>query len=57
MKVEVPYGHGSVALNIPEENILEIIRVEDPRSSEDEQKIILDALRNPIASKPLLQLA
>jgi len=57
MRIEIPYGYGYVVVDIPERNILEIIRAEKPPGSGDEQKVILDALRNPIASSPLLELA
>lgn len=57
MRIEIPYGHEHTAIDIPDDNILEIIRTEKPRHSEDEQNIILEALRNPIASKPLCELA
>jgi nickel-dependent lactate racemase len=57
MKIEIPYGHGHTAVDIPDRNIQEIIGAEKPSGSEDEQKIIRDALSNPIVSKPLLELA
>jgi len=57
MKIEIPYGHGHTAIDIPDHNILEIVRTEKPPGSGEEQKIIRDALKNPIASKPLLELA
>lgn len=57
MRIEIPYGHEHTEIDIPDDNLLEIIRAERPRHSEDEQKIILQALRNPIASSPLRELA
>ncbi len=57
MKIEIPYGRGHTVVDIPEPNILEIIRTEKPLSPRNERKIIVDALRNPIASKSLLELA
>jgi nickel-dependent lactate racemase len=57
MIIEIPYGHKHIAIDIPEENILDIIKTEMPKHFEDEKEIILDALKNPIASQRLLDLA
>jgi len=57
MKIDIPYAQSHIPVDIPEENILAIIKKEKTESSEDEQKIILNALRNPIASKSLRELS
>ncbi len=57
MRIEIAYGRGQTAVDIPDSNILEVIRMEKPASPADEQKIIVEALRKPIASPPLAELA
>jgi nickel-dependent lactate racemase len=57
MRIEIPYGREQLALNLPEANILEIVRREKPSGTPDEQEIIGQALKNPIASRPLRELA
>ncbi len=57
MRIDIPYGRKHITVDIPDKNILDIIKKEKTKFSEDEQKIILNALRNPIASKSLLELS
>lgn len=57
MKVKLPYGQGHIAFDIPEENILDIIEIDNPRQPQDEKTIILNALRKPILSRPLSRIA
>jgi nickel-dependent lactate racemase len=57
MKIEIPYGRGHTTVDIPEPNILEVIRLEKPAAPGDEERIVAEALRNPIASPPLRELA
>lgn len=57
MRVDIPYGRKHVAVDIPDKNILDVIKKEKTNYAEDEQKIILDALKNPIASSSLFELS
>ena len=57
MKILIPYGRDHIEAAIPEKNVLDIIKSEAPKHSEEEPQIIRSALRNPIASKRLLNLA
>jgi nickel-dependent lactate racemase len=57
MKIVVPYGRDHIEVAIPEANVLDIIKSETPARSEDESQIILAALKKPVASKRLPDLA
>ena len=57
MKIEIPYGRKQVTVDIPDKNVLDIVKKEKVKSIEDEQKIVLNALRNPVASKSLRELS
>jgi nickel-dependent lactate racemase len=57
MRIEIPYGRGHTAVDIPDSNILEVIRTEKPGGPGDEQKTIVEALKKPVASRPLVELA
>lgn len=57
MKIKLPYGLGHIAVDIPEENILDIIKIDDPSPPQDEKTIILNAMKKPISSRPLSRLA
>ena len=57
MKIDLPYGREHILLDLPDENILDVIKMEKPAYTEDEHKIICDALGNPIASERLSELA
>jgi len=52
MRIEVPYGDGKEVVELPEENIGEIIYQKDFKA-DDRVQIILDAVKRPLASKPL----
>jgi nickel-dependent lactate racemase len=57
MKIDIPYGHKKITIDIPDDNVLGVIKRGRTESAGDEQKIILNALRNPVSSKSLLDLA
>jgi len=57
MRIDIPYGRKHITVDIPDKNILDVVKKEKTKSIEDEQKIILNALRNPIASKSLHELS
>lgn len=57
MIIEIPYGNEYIAIDISNRNILDIIKTEMPKHNGDEKEIVLNALKNPIASKRLLDLA
>jgi nickel-dependent lactate racemase len=50
MKVNIPYGKGSVAMEIPEENLAGIVYPNDVKI-EDEKSTIFNAVENPVNSK------
>lgn len=50
MKLEIPYGRDSVAIEIPEENLAGVVRPNVVETA-DEKKTIHDAVENPINSK------
>ena len=57
MRIEIPFGKEKVELNIPDKNILDIISGENISPGLDEEKIVKQALKNPIKSKKLSEVA
>ena len=57
MRVEIPFGKEKVELNIPDKNILDIISGESVSFGPDEDKIIKQALENPVKSRKLSEMA
>ena len=57
MKIDIPFGKGKINLNIPDKNILDIVSDENVSNNLDENKIILQALENPIKSKKISEIA
>ena len=57
MRVEIPFGKEKVELNIPDKNILDIISGESVSFGPDEDKIIKQALENPVKSRELSEMA
>jgi nickel-dependent lactate racemase len=57
MKIEIPFGKERIKLNIPDKSILDIISGEDSSFKLDEDKIIMQALKNPIKSEKLSEIA
>jgi len=57
MEIGIPFGKSKMKLNIPDKNILDIISGDSKNTRPDENKIIADALENPIESKRLAELA
>ena len=55
-KVDLPFGNGVIELEIPEENLSEIILPSEPESREDESSIVKKALSVPIGSRRLFEL-
>jgi nickel-dependent lactate racemase len=56
-RVDIPFGKKNIALNIPDKNILDIISGESTSLVLDEDRIIADALENPINSRKLREIA
>jgi nickel-dependent lactate racemase len=50
MKLDIPYGKDSVAIEIPDEKVLGVVRPNDVKI-EDEKSTIFNAIENPINSK------
>lgn len=57
MRIEIPYERGEISLNIPDRNILDIISGGVDDLKPDEDKIISEALINPIESERLSEIA
>jgi len=57
MRIEIPYGHKHIFVDLPDGNILEVIKTEKQGQIKDERQIILEALEKPIASESLSELA
>lgn len=52
MRVEVPYGEGIEVVEVPDENLGEIVYQKDVKT-DDRLQIILDAVKKPLGSPPL----
>jgi nickel-dependent lactate racemase len=57
MRVELPFGKKSIVLDVPDKNILDVISGESASPVLDEYKIITSALKDPIKSKRLREIA
>jgi len=57
MIIKIPYGKENVKLDIPDENIFDIITGKSNSFNSNVGKIIIQALENPIKSKKLSELA
>ncbi|MFW9831987.1 MAG: lactate racemase domain-containing protein, partial [Candidatus Thorarchaeota archaeon] len=56
-KVEFLYGSGHVHLEIPERNFLGILDAKPIKGASDPNKIVVDAIRKPIGSPRLSEIA
>lgn len=52
MRVEVPYGGGIEVVEVPEENLGEVVYQKEVET-DDRVQIILDAVKNPLGSPPI----
>ncbi|HEX9907809.1 MAG TPA: lactate racemase domain-containing protein, partial [Thermoplasmata archaeon] len=52
MHLEIPYGGGKEIVEVPEENLMDIVYQKDVRAY-DKAKVVLDAINKPVASQPL----
>ena len=57
MKITIPYGKDKIDLDIPDDNILDIVSGETSVSPKDEKEIISRALAEPIGSARLSEIA
>ena len=56
MKIELGYGDGIQTAEIPDRNILKILRANPVSSGEKGGSVVREALKNPIASAPLSEI-
>ena len=57
MKAIIPYGKKEIEIEIPDKNILDIVKAGTPASTKSEKNIIKEALLNPIDSPKLKDLS
>lgn len=57
MKITIPYGKDKTTLDIPEDNILDIVQGDDSFSGRDEKEVISRAIADPIGSALLSEIA
>ena len=57
MNITIPYGKEIIDLVIPKENILDIVQGNDSFSGMDEKEVVLSALKEPIKSATLSEIA
>ena len=51
MKIPLPYGNGSVSVEVPDENLAGIIEPHELPAVEDEESAIIEALDNPFGTR------
>lgn len=56
MRIEFPYGKGELGLEIPEENLIDVLEREKIEGLEDERESILESLRDPIGCPSLQEM-
>ena len=56
VKVELPYGKGTIHADVPAKNLIGVYSPKDVRPVADVKKEVIRALANPIGSKPLREL-
>lgn len=54
MRIEVPYGGGKEIVEVPDRNLGEVVYQKDVKA-DDRMQIVLDAVKNPMGSKPLAE--
>ncbi len=52
MEIEFPYGKNEIVVDVPEKNLLHLVRAREKRV-DDEEEILIKAMENPINSKKL----
>lgn len=57
VEVQISYGKSHIPVLIPEENLLDVVKMPKIPDAENEVEAIIKALRNPIGTPPLSQLA
>ncbi len=57
MKITIPYGKDKIDLDIPEDNILDIVQGGDSFSGSDEKEVISRAIAHPVGSVTLSEIA
>src|SRR5512137_2993487 len=53
MHIELPYGKGTVPLDVPEKNLLEVALPKEYIQPRQPDLMIQEALKNPFGTKPL----
>ncbi len=57
MKIPLPYGDKELYINLPEENLLGILKPREFRPEKDPEDIIKDALQNPVGTERIKEIA
>jgi nickel-dependent lactate racemase len=55
-KFTFPYGEGEIVVEIPDRNLLKVLRMVEPDALPNETEGLLEAIKNPIRSEPLTNL-
>jgi nickel-dependent lactate racemase len=55
--INIPYGRGNILFDVSKHNKVHILLSKEYRNSLSEKEIVIEALRNPICSKPLCELS
>lgn len=53
MMIDLPYGKSNLQVNVPEDNLLDILEKEKKQSLAEERRAILESLRNPVGTPSL----
>jgi len=57
MRINILFGKGKIKLDIPGKNIIDVVTADSQSINIEEDKVIADALNNPIESKKLSEIA
>ena len=57
MHIELEYGRGGLSVELPDERVASVLRLNPASPLPDQSGAVLEALRSPIGSKPLRELA
>ena len=57
MRVEMKYGPGTLPIEIPDKNVVRVLEISDSIPLPDEDGAVREAIAQPIASRPLAEIA
>jgi len=55
MRINILFGKGKIELDIPDKNIIDVVTTDSQSINIKEDKVMADALNNPIESKKVIR--